>query len=61
MTKSLSIASNGTVVYLLNRNPADFHHLSIDGKSAVPGLSMAHIRPHNNEWTFKVCTDGAIV
>jgi hypothetical protein len=28
--------------------------------AAVPGLSMAHNRPHRSDWTFKACTDGAL-
>ena len=28
--------------------------------AAVPGLSMAHSRPHKGDWTFNVCTDGAL-
>ena len=71
MTNSLTIAPDGKAVYLLKRNYAASLHAPIERKSAVPerggaapgtvpGLSMAHNRPHNNEWTFKVCTDGAL-
>lgn len=71
MIKLPSIASDGKVVYLLNRNPATSLHAPIERKSAVPergaaapgtvpGLSMAHNRPNKNDWTFRTCTDGAL-
>jgi hypothetical protein len=53
MSKSLSIADDGKIVYQLKRNHAASHHLPMAGNSAVPerggaapgtvpGLSMAH-------------------
>lgn len=71
MSQPLSIASDGQVVYPLKRNQAVHHLAPSEGKSAgpargaaapgtVPGLSMAHNRPHEDDWTFKACTDGAL-
>jgi hypothetical protein len=71
VSQPLSIASDGQVVYPLKRNQAVHHLAPSEGKSAgpergaaapgtVPGLSMAHNRPHEDDWTFKACTDGAL-
>src|ERR1017187_6571635 len=75
MSNSLTIASDGQIVYDLKRNhgasfpspiqrkgalPADAPARSAGTSPAVPGLSMAHNRPNKDDWTFKVCTDGAL-
>ena len=71
MSKSLTIASDGKFAYQLKRDHAGSRHLPMAGNRAVPerggaapgtvpGLSMAHNRPNKDDWTFKVCTDGAL-